>query len=364
MYSPDTKVLAGASAVVEGVRAAFFAREGLTGTHDILEHRAGFYRQFTMQRGVRSPFVQMGEAWSTHALSFKRYAACGYASGAVEAACEIRSRPEFHPENVDRVEVATSLTGLIMERLSEPHEPNMLTPVNIQFSILRSVAAALTFGELRGFHFAETAFPQMISPVEQISRRSHLVHDWKFTIHQLMGIDAGLNRGGGKHSADMFQFYRTARMFRSMFGSARALGPRDLVQLLRLPEKERNYFFRRWVRSLWSRVQKMWIKRDEEYRPLGDLRRLSWRMGSRVTVVLKKGKTLTAECIFPSGMAGDPKRRDVVREKLIAEGAHILGRERCESLWEAVTGLPHTSPAAIIALATEKVKETQHAETN
>jgi len=357
MYSPDTKVLAGAAAVVAGVRAAFLAKEGLTGARDILEHRAGFYRQFTLQRGVRNPFVQMGEAWSLHALSFKRYAACGYASGAVQAACEIRARPDFRPEDVDRIEVATALTGIIMERLSEPHEPNLWTPVNVQYSILRSVAAALSIGELRGFHFAADAFPRMLPAIERLAPRSRLVHDWKFTINQLIGIDDGLNKGGGKHSADMLQFYRTSRMFRSMFGSARALGPRDIGQLLRLPREERSYFVRRWGRSLGSHLRRTAPLDGDEYRPLGDLRRISWRMGSRVTVVLGNGRTFSAERILPTGMAGDPNRGGVVREKLVAEGEVILGSEKCARLWEAVTGLPATPPASILALAVEEGHE-------
>lgn len=354
MYSPDTKALAGAAAVVEGVRAAFLAKEGFTGAHDILEHRGGFYRQFTLQRRVRSPFVQMGEAWCMQALSFKRYAACGYASGAVEAACAIRAGRDFRVEEVDRVEVATSMTGLIMERLAEPHEPNVWTPVNVQFSILRSVAAALFLGELRGFHFAAEAFPRMIPPIELLAPRSRLVHDWKFSVNQLIGIDAGLNKGGGRHSADMLQFFRTTRMFHSMFGSARTLGPRDIVRIVRLPKEERSYFVRRWGRSLGSYLRRAPARADEGYRPLGDMRRLSWRMGSRVTVVLKDGRSFSEERILPSGMAGDPHRRDVVREKLVAEGEPILGRERCLRLWEAVTGLPETPPTSVLASAVEE----------
>jgi 2-methylcitrate dehydratase PrpD len=353
MYSPDTKTLAGSAAVVEGVRAAFLAQEGFSGAHDILEHRAGFYRQFTMQRRVRSPFVQMGESWCTHGLSFKRYAACGYASGAVEAACAIGKRPDFRIDDVDRVEVATSMTGLIMERLAEPHEPGAWTPVNVQFSILRSVAAALSLGELRGYHFDAGSFPRLVPAIEKLGPRSRLVHDWKFTVHQLIGIDAGLNKGGGKHSADMLQFYRTTRAFRSMFGSARAIGPKDLVRILRLPKEERGYFLGRWRRSLGSHLRRRPSPSDEEYRPLGDLRRMSWRMGSRVTVVLKDGRVLAEERILPSGMAGDPQRREVVREKLMAEGEVILGRERCLRLWDAVTGLPETPPASILASAVE-----------
>jgi hypothetical protein len=80
---------------------------------------------------------------------------------------------------------------------------------------------------------------------------------------------------------------------------------------------------------------------------------MSWRMGSRVTVVLKDGRVLAEERILPSGMAGDPSRREVVREKLVVEGEAILGRERCLSLWDAVTGLPGTPPASILALAAE-----------
>jgi len=364
MFSPDTKVLSGAASVVEGVRAAFFAKEGLTGTHDILEHRAGFYRQFTMQRKVQNPFVQLGEAWSTHALCFKRYSACGYASGAVDAAREIHADPEFRLDEVGRVEVASSLPALILERLATPHEFGLLTPVNVQFSILRCVAAALALGELRGFHFTTDAFPRMLPHVRRLSECSKLIHDWKFTIHQLIGLDAGLNRGGSKHSADMLQFYRTSREFRSMFGSARAIGLLDLIKLFRLPQEERNYFFKRWERSLHSYFQKPSSGKTEDYRPLGDLRKLSFRMGSRVTVFMKNGKRLSAERIIPTGMAGDPNRRDVVREKLIVEGERILGRGKCERLWETITALPTSSPDQIIDLATKTKKETIHAETN
>ena len=161
MYSPDTKVLAGAAAVVEGARAAFFAKEGLTGAHDILEHRAGFYRQFTMQREVRSPFVQLGEAWCTYALCFKRYAACGYASGAVDAAREIQANPEFRLGEVDHIEVATSFPALTLERLAAPHEAGVFTPVNVQFSLRRGSARV---GGVAGISFCGQCFSRYDSP--------------------------------------------------------------------------------------------------------------------------------------------------------------------------------------------------------
>jgi hypothetical protein len=241
-----------------------------------------------------------------------------------------------------------------MERLAVSHEPGVLTPVNVQFSILRSVAAALALGELRGYHFSAEAFPMLVPHVRRLRPKSRLVHDWKFTIHQLMGIDAGLNQGGSRQSADMWQFYRTTRAFHSMFGSARSIGPGDIVKLLRLPREERSYFIKRWARSLRSYAPIGHGDTREGFRPLGDLRKLSWRMGSRVTVSLNDGRALLAERIIPTGMAGDPNRRDVVREKLLAEGECILGRETCLVLWDAVCGLPETPPARILALAAGK----------
>lgn len=351
MFSPDTKVLSAGSSVVEGVRAAFLAAEGITAAGDILENAGGFYRQFTMQRTVANPFVQFGEAWCTHALSFKRYSACAYASGAVDAAREITGGEGLDVSLIERVEVASSLPALIMEKLADPHIEGLYTPVNVQFSILRSTAAALALGDLRGFHFEREAFEDMLGPIKALANRGRLVHDWKFTIHQLQGLDAGLRDGGSRDSADMFQFYRTSRAFRSMFGSARAIGPRDVAKILLLPGNYRNYFLGRWKRSLASRLLPN-RKNDRDGGPMGDLRLLSFRMGARVVVTLKDGRKLEAENVIPTGMAGDPDRLGVVREKFLAEGERVLGHVQCEKLWSLIMELPKTSSASVSRMAT------------
>jgi hypothetical protein len=339
MFSPDTKALSAAPSVVEGVRAALLAAEGFTAARDILEHPAGFYRQFTLQRKAPSPFLQLGEAWSTHALSFKRYASCAYAAGAVDAARAIRADPAFDPEAIERFEVASSLPALIMERLARPHEPGCITPVNLQFSILRSTALALVRGDIRGADFTPEAFASAVEPVRLLSGKGALTHDWSFTLHQLKGLDAGLRSGGGRQSADMIQFYRTSGEFRRMFGSARAIGAGDLLRLLRLPADDRRFFARRWARSLGSRFQRILGGDEADLRPLGDLRNLSFRMGARVTVVLHDGRRLVAERIIPTGMAGDPDRRAVVHEKFVAECDPVIGPHRRKQVWEAIQSL-------------------------
>jgi 2-methylcitrate dehydratase PrpD len=354
-FSPDTKVLSAASSVVEGTRAAYLANEGIDAALDILENPAGFYRQFTLQREVASPFVQLGEAWSTHALSFKRYSACAYASGAVDAALAVRSDPDYATGAVERIEVASSLPALVMERLAEPHDRGRLTPVNVQFSILRCVAAALTLGDLRGYHFRPAAFDALVPEIRRLSERATLVHDWTFTIHQLRGLDAGLKRGGTRRSADTLQFYRTFGTFRSMFGSARAIGPGDIRKLFALPADDVAYFARRWGRSLASRLRLR--ERGAEQAPLGDLRQLSFRMGARVTVHLSGGRRIVAERIIPTGMAGDPRRAKVVEEKFFAEGEPVLGRARAKQLWAAISDLEAMPTAGLLRIAREEVSD-------
>ncbi|MGE5230147.1 MAG: MmgE/PrpD family protein [Deltaproteobacteria bacterium] len=344
MFSPETKALSAAPSVVEGVKAAFLAAEGFSAARDILEHPAGFYRQFTLQREAPSPFLQLGEAWSTHALCFKRYAACAYAAGAVDAACRLRAEPGFDAGSIRQIEVASSLPALIMERLARPHEHGVLTAVNVQFSILRSVALALLRGDIRGREFTPEAFDRAAASVRALAARARLAHDWTFTIHQLKGIDAGLRHGGDRRSADMIQFYRTSGEFRRLFGSGRAIGAGDVVRLLRLPGEDRRYFARRWVRSASSHVRRLVGRDEQDPRPLGDLRQLSFRMGARVTVSLADGRRLTEECIVPTGMAGDPDRARVVREKFAVECAPAVGPDGVLRVWNAVEQL-ETAPA-------------------
>jgi hypothetical protein len=222
--------------------------------------------------------------------------------------------------------------------------PGVLTPVNVQFSILRSVAAALHLADLRGFHFRPEAFRAMTPAISRLEAAATLRHDWRFTIHQLRGIEDGL--GGGSRSADILQFWRTSEAFRSMFGSVRALGLRDVGALLRLAPDDRRYFVGRWTRSFRRHLGR---RAGAAERPVGDLRRLSWRMGGRVTVTLADGRKLSAERVVPTGMAGDPDRAAVVREKLLTEGAPRLGAERCRRLWETIMALEGATRVTVAA---------------
>jgi hypothetical protein len=234
--------------------------------------------------------------------------------------------------------------------------PGELTPVNVQFSLARSVSLALVLGDVRGTAFAPLEFAQSVGSVAALSAKASLHHDWAFTIHQLKGIDAGLNNGGGTRGTDMIQLYRTSRAFRAMFGSVRSIGPRDILPLLRLPAEDRRYFARRWMRSASSHIGSMLSASDgddSEQRPLGDLRRLSYRMGARVTVTLRGGRRITRERVIPTGMAGDPDRAAMIREKLDAEMAPVFGLDQVSRIWEAIMDVDNARTVNIASLLVE-----------
>ncbi|HIO09988.1 TPA: hypothetical protein EYN09_24010, partial [Candidatus Poribacteria bacterium] len=254
-FSSDTKVLSAASSVVEGTRSAFLASEGMTGTRNILEHQGGFYRQFTLHRNTPQPFLQLGEAWVTETLAFKRYSACAYAQGAIDCIRVLSHENTFEISEIKKIEIFTMITALVMEHLAIPHYKSLFTPVNVQFSVARSVAMALFYKDLRGYHFTPENFEKALPTIKNLSKQTDSRHDWKLTIQLLRGVDDGIIEGSSKHSAGMLEFYRTSPEFRRRFVTMQSLGFRDIPALLALDKKDLVFFLNRFARGFHSKVR-------------------------------------------------------------------------------------------------------------
>lgn len=152
-YSPDTKVLCTSAPSVEGVRAAFFAAEGLDAALDILEHPVGFWAYLSYLKAVPQVWAHVGETWSLSTLSCKIHAACAYAQGPVAAALHAFENGPLDPDSIERVRAYVPITTLALESISSPHLGAGVTPVNTNFSTRRSVAATLIQGPLTGNSF-------------------------------------------------------------------------------------------------------------------------------------------------------------------------------------------------------------------
>lgn len=333
-FSPETKVTATSAPAVEGCRAAFLAAEGLTAAEDILEHPVGFWEYFSYMDYVPDLWGNLGNTWSTLALSIKDQASCAYSQAAVVAAARLRQDPAFDLQAIQGIVVETSLLSVLMESFSQPHRGADITPVNTQFSTRRNVAAALLHGPLNGDFYAAGHFEGRKTAILALSERVELKHDWEMTIRLSQGFDAGLSGGGKPGLLGTGHASKTLSVMKKAFGTRRLLGPGDLLPLFNsVKRRDRNYFFRRYYKGLRPKFPFWSANARQAYRSQeSQLEKIRFQLSARVRIRMKDGRELVAEQIIPPGFAGDLDRLQVARNKYFREVAPVLGQETAESL--------------------------------
>jgi 2-methylcitrate dehydratase PrpD len=230
-FSPDTKVICTSSATVEGVKASFMAAEGIDGPLDIIENPAGFFTFFSYDSFIPDIWKHLGKSWTMLTLSVKNFATCAYAQGPVSSALNLRRTYGFSENEIERINIYAPIVSVIMEKFSIPHAGASVTPVNTHFSAIRSVAAALSFGELTGEFYMAGNFEQKINVISKLSSVSHLFHDWQMTIDLLKGIDSGLVNPGKPGFLSLGSSQKTFERFKKTFGSRPLIGWRDLYEI-------------------------------------------------------------------------------------------------------------------------------------
>ena len=153
-FGPDSKALMASEPLVNGIRAAELAAEGVTGADDILGDENGMLAKI----GARPlPFVfsGFGSAWTTSSLAYKLYPGCAYVDTPVDAFNEIREafaakagRP-LATGDVARIHVGATLFTAGMEALAAPYRRrDRITPVDVNFSVGLSFGVLLATGEI------------------------------------------------------------------------------------------------------------------------------------------------------------------------------------------------------------------------
>ena len=155
-FGPDSKTLLASGPLVEGIRAAELAAEGLTGAADILGDPNGMLAKI----GTRPlPFVfgGLGSAWVTSSLAYKLYPGCAYVDTPVDAFGEIREAfaaktgRVLTSADVDRIAVEATLFTAGMEALATPYRSReLVTPIDVNFSVGLSFGVMLAAGEISG----------------------------------------------------------------------------------------------------------------------------------------------------------------------------------------------------------------------
>ena len=139
-----SKPLHAGHAAEAGVNAALAAREGITGSLDVIEGEAGFGRAMGDNPDWGKALATLGEDFHITRMTFKNHACCGHTFAAIDGALALQKKLELRPRDIERVEVATYRAGLEVA-----HYENPVTPAEARFSLRYVVATGLTHGSVR-----------------------------------------------------------------------------------------------------------------------------------------------------------------------------------------------------------------------
>jgi 2-methylcitrate dehydratase PrpD len=103
-----------------GMRAAFLTQKGVKGPSTILEGERGFLRAYSGESILNETTQGLGERFRVFLIELKAYCCCGTSTTTLDAVSKIKTKHEFHPDDVEEITVyvtplAFGLTGLVKE---------------------------------------------------------------------------------------------------------------------------------------------------------------------------------------------------------------------------------------------------------
>jgi 2-methylcitrate dehydratase PrpD len=139
-----SKPLHAGHAAEAGLTAALFAREGVTGSLDVMEGEAGYGRAMGDNPDWARALTTLGSDFHITRMTFKNHACCGHTFAAIDGALALQKRMAVKASEIDAVEVATYRAGLDVAHYESP-----VSPAEGRFSLKYVVATGLTHGSVR-----------------------------------------------------------------------------------------------------------------------------------------------------------------------------------------------------------------------
>jgi 2-methylcitrate dehydratase PrpD len=144
-----------------GLTAALAAREGVTGSLDVIEGEAGFGRAMGYDGAAATPdwdkaLATLGRDFHVTRMTFKNHTCCGHTFAAIDGAQALQAKMGLAARDIARVKVGTYKAALDVAGYEEPK-----TPAEGRFSLKYVVATALTHGSVR---FAAFEPPRLQDP--------------------------------------------------------------------------------------------------------------------------------------------------------------------------------------------------------
>jgi 2-methylcitrate dehydratase PrpD len=139
-----SKPLHSGRAAEAGVLAALAAREGVTGSLDVIDGEAGLGRAMGDGPDWLRACEGLGEVFNISAMTFKNHGCCGHTFAAIDGALALMARASRPAADISRVRVATYKAALDVAGNREAS-----SPAHAKFSLPYVVAHALAHGSVR-----------------------------------------------------------------------------------------------------------------------------------------------------------------------------------------------------------------------
>ena len=139
-FGTMTKSFQVGRAAQSGLIAAKLAAAGFTASPDAFEHAAGFVTAFARGDKTERPRpLDKSRAWQIlrQGLNVKRYPLCYATHRAIDAAIELIEQHQVRPGDIDKIDVATGTTQMLMLRNHRPQ-----TGLEAKFSMEFAMASA------------------------------------------------------------------------------------------------------------------------------------------------------------------------------------------------------------------------------
>src|ERR1700681_1469463 len=157
-----------------GVMAAMLARAGMTASHDVFEHRQGFFNVFNGAGNYDADAVLRDWAGPldiiTPGIAIKSYPCCGSTHPAIDAMLDLVRAHRLTPENVAHV-----VSWMHPRRLAHTNRPSLRSALDAKFSVQYCLARALVDGQVVLSHFDENAYrdPRVAAVMARIEAAPH-----------------------------------------------------------------------------------------------------------------------------------------------------------------------------------------------
>jgi hypothetical protein len=184
----QARALLHASAAVQGQEAVAMAKAGMQGPLGILDSKDGLLADLCWIP-LRNAFTGMGKAWLSDTLSYKRSPVSLPVQVAVQSVAEILARHmkaagrRLRPDQVERIEIRTSLPGVFLEEQAAQH--TILDPSTVSGSARRSIATLLVGHGLGREQFTQDWLNAEQERIMDLASRVELIHCWDCSMRQL-----------------------------------------------------------------------------------------------------------------------------------------------------------------------------------